>query len=65
MFNNCLKRKCMKKIKEMKEKIDCHVMSNEELKAIRGGAFKCYCGGTTYIMVESIEECWEYCEKMQ
>ena len=55
----------MKKIKEMKEKIDCHVMSNEELKAIRGGAFKCYCGGTTYIMVESIEECWEYCEKMQ
>ncbi len=55
----------MDKVKELLTKENCHILSIEEQKAIKGGLFFCDCGDGPGKYVETIEECLSWCEKMQ
>ena len=55
----------MGKVKELLTKDNCHILSIEELKAIKGGLIFCNCGNGTFYFAETVAECEKLCEKMQ
>lgn len=55
----------MDKVKELLMKKECHVLSVEEQKELKGGLIMCDCGTGTIYFVETVAECEKWCKMIK
>ena len=52
----------MGKVKKLLTKDNCHILSIEEQRAIKGGFILCNCGTGIIYFVETVADCEKLCE---